>query len=111
MTEMTFSLRAEQALEALLERISEHDILADLDADLVDGVLRIDFDSGAVLIINRQEPVQQLWLASPEGPAHFGLDAERAEWLNHRTGESLTATLSRVFSQQMGSPVTIVGPL
>ncbi|OBS10768.1 iron donor protein CyaY [Acidihalobacter prosperus] len=107
MTELSFALRAEQAMETLLQYVSDHDALADLDADLIDGVLRIDFDSGAVLILNRQEPVRQLWLASPEGPAHFGLDEASGEWRNDRTGESLTAALGRVFSQQVGEPVTI----
>ena len=111
MIEYSFAQRVEQTLETLLERISEHDVLTDLDADLIDGVLRVDFDNGAVLIINRQESVQQLWVASPEGPAHFTFDQQLDKWVNSRTGESLAECLSRIFSQQLDEVITIVGPL
>ncbi|AOV16971.1 iron donor protein CyaY [Acidihalobacter aeolianus] len=111
MSEISFALRAERVLESLLERLGDEDALADLDADLIDGVLRVDFDSGAVLIINRQEPVQQLWVASPEGPAHFSYDATRDAWVDDRSGEVLTEVLSRVFSQQTGTQVHLKGPL
>lgn len=103
----SFALHAEQTLEALFEYICEYDAISDLDADLIDGVLRIDFDNGAVVILNRQEPLKQLWLASPEGPAHFTYEMQREEWVDERTGESLSQSLSRIFSLQTGIPVTI----
>lgn len=111
MSEISFALRAERVLESLLERLGDDEALADLDADLIDGVLRVDFDSGAVLIINRQEPVQQLWVASPEGPAHFSYDAARDAWLDERSGEALTEVLSRVFSRQTGAQIRLEEPL
>ncbi|OOG27148.1 iron donor protein CyaY [Thioalkalivibrio denitrificans] len=105
MSETSFSLHAEQTLEGLLERMSEIDALADLDMDIIDGVLTLEFDNGGTVILNRQEAASQIWLASPEGPAHFGYDADQDEWLNDRTGETLTDTLNRVLSAGCGEPI------
>jgi CyaY protein len=107
MAEISFSLHAEQTLEALLERMSEFDALADLDMDIIDGVLTLEFEDGGKVILNRQEAASQIWLASPEGPAHFGYDADQDAWLNDRTGESLTDTLNRVLSQHTGEEIRL----
>ncbi|MCG5501479.1 iron donor protein CyaY [Ectothiorhodospira lacustris] len=107
MNPVSFAVQAEQALESLVERMSEVDALADLDMDLVDGVLKMEFDDGSKLIINRQEPVRQLWLASPEGPAHFNQGTGGAGWVNDRTGEGLLETLNRVLSQKLGEAIRI----
>jgi CyaY protein len=107
MADISFSLHAEQTLESLLERMSEFDALADLDMDIIDGVLTMEFEDGGKLILNRQEAASQLWLASPEGPAHFGYDADKKAWLNDRTGESLNDTLNRVLSAGCGEPIRL----
>ena len=107
MSENSFSLHAEQTLEGLLERMSEIDALADLDMDIIDGVLTLEFDNGGTVILNRQEAAGQIWLASPEGPAHFGYDADRDAWLNDRTGETLTDTLNRVLSAGTGEEIRL----
>ncbi|MFW5453043.1 iron donor protein CyaY [Thioalkalivibrio sulfidiphilus] len=107
MADISFSLHAEQTLESLLERMSEFDALADLDMDIIDGVLTLEFEDGGKLILNRQEAASQIWLASPEGPAHFGYDADRDAWLNDRTGESLTDTLNRVLSAGCGETIRL----
>lgn len=107
MAEISFPLHAEQTLENLLERMSGFDALADLDMDIIDGVLTLEFEDGGKLILNRQEAARQIWLASPEGPAHFGYDADRDAWLNDRTGESLTDTLNRVLSRHTGEEIRL----
>lgn len=103
----SFALLAEQTIEDLMARIEAVDALADLDLDLIDGVLTLEFEDGSKLILNRQEPLSQLWLASPEGPAHYGYDAQAGEWLDDKTGESLLATLERVLGQKVGVPVRL----
>ena len=107
MADTAFSLHAEQTLESLLERMSEIDAVADLDIDIIDGVLTLEFEDGGKIIINRQEAANQIWLASPEGPAHFGYDADQDAWLNDRTGESLTDTLNRVLSAGTGEEIRL----
>lgn len=107
MTQTNFALHATQTLEDVLDRMSRDDTLSDLDFDLIDGVLTIEFDGGGKLILNRQEAAQQLWLASPEGPAHFNYDAQKGEWCNDRTEETLIDTLNRVLSEQMDESIEL----
>lgn len=107
MSQISFAVEAEQFLETLLDRMSAIDALADLDADIVDGVLKLEFDDGSRIIINRQEPVQQIWLASPEGPAHFGRAPGSQTWVDDKSGEDIIDTLNRVFSQKLGCPITL----
>jgi CyaY protein len=105
MTEMSFSVRAAQDLEQLITDLEAIDALEDVDIDLIDGVLTLGFEDGSQVIVNRQEPLQQLWLASPQGPAHFSLSEDREDWIDERTGATLYATLSSVLSQKMGQDV------
>lgn len=107
MTETNFALHATRTLEDILDRMSRDDTLADLDFDLIDGVLTIEFDDGGKIIVNRQEAAQQLWLASPEGPAHFGYDAQRDGWFDDRNGGSLIDALNRVLSERTGESVEL----
>ncbi|CAG0908459.1 unnamed protein product [Cyprideis torosa] len=86
-------------MEDLLDRMESFEALDDLDMDLIDGVLTVTFEDNSKVIINRQEPVRQLWLASPEGPAHFAQD-EAGAWLNIKTSDDFYDTLSRVFSDK-----------
>ncbi|MFP4079822.1 MAG: iron donor protein CyaY [Ectothiorhodospira sp.] len=107
MTQPSFALQAEQTLEDLMERMGAVEALADLDMDIVDGVLTVEFDDGGKIILNRQGPVRQIWLASPEGPAHFHLDADRAQWVDERSGEELFTALGRILSGRLGQPIRL----
>lgn len=107
MNDTPFPLLADQTVEDILERLSGNEDLSDLDFDLVDGVLTLEFDDGSVLILNRQEAARQLWLASPEGPAHFNYDPQKDAWFDDRTEEELFAVLSRILSKQTGLSVVL----
>lgn len=107
MAEPSFSVHASQTLEAILERLEGEPACDDLDMDIVDGVLQIGFEDGGQIIVNRQEPVRQIWVASPLGPAHFSYDAGRGVWVDDRTGATLMETLSRAFTQKLGVAVTL----
>ena len=105
MAEMSFSVRAAQDLEQLVADLEAIDALEDVDIDLIDGVLTLDFEDGSKVIVNRQEPLRQLWLASPQGPAHFSLSEDGEAWVDARTGATLYATLSNVLSQKLGQDI------
>ena len=106
MSTQSFSLLAEEIFEDLLERTEENEALEDLDIDLIDGVLTVVFEDNSQVIINRQEPVQQIWLASPEGPAHFA-QSDDGQWTNIKTGDEFYTTLTRVFSQKTGEEISL----
>lgn len=107
MAQTDFALHAAQTLEDILDRMSRDDTLADLDFDLIDGVLTVEFEDGGKIILNRQAAAQQIWLASPEGPAHFDYDPQTDDWRNDRSGESLLDTLNRVLGEQTGESIEL----
>ncbi|MGV6858394.1 MAG: iron donor protein CyaY [bacterium] len=107
MSNPSFSLMAEEMFEDLLDRLEGFEALDDLEMDIIDGVMTVEFDDGSKVILNRQEPVEQIWLASPEGPAHFSKDKDTGEWVNIKTGDEFYATLSRVFSAKTGDSIQL----
>lgn len=108
MAELSFSVQAGEMLETIVEQLEAVPACDDLDMDIVDGVLKIEFEDGGQIIVNRQEPVRQLWVASPLGPAHFSFDADRGAWIDDKTGATLMDTLSRACSQKLGTTVRLV---
>lgn len=107
MSEVSFSLMAEEMFEDLIDRLETFEALDDLDIDIIDGVVTIGFDDGSKIILNRQEPVKQIWLASPEGPAHFAQNVQTGQWLNIKTTDEFYATLSRVFTNKIGADISL----
>ena len=74
---------------------------ADLDSKRDGSVLRIELDSGEQIIINLQQPTQQIWLASRVGAHHYVWSGSR--WCDTRTDETLGAALGRVMAA-LGAP-------
>lgn len=107
MSQPSFAVFAEQTLDDIYARLSDHPDLGDLDIDLIDGVLTLEFEDGAQMILNRQEAAQQIWLSSPEGPAHFGYAEAEGQWQNDRTGETMETTLARVLGGKLGTSIEL----
>ncbi len=101
----SFDLRAEQTLEAIATALEDLEALDDTEIDLIDGVLTLEFDDGSQVIINRQAAASQLWMASPDGPAHFDLCGDG--WKNDKTGEDLATALGNALSRKLGRDVQI----
>ncbi|HFE48709.1 MAG TPA: iron donor protein CyaY [Chromatiaceae bacterium] len=106
MNDTSFELRAEQTLESIVEALEALEALDDTEIDLIDGVLTLEFDDGSQIIMNRQAAANQLWMASPDGPAHF--DMRDDGWKNDKTGEDLADALGGALSRKLGSRVAIV---
>ena len=107
MTELSYEVRAHRMLETILEQLEAEPACDALDMDIVDGVRKIAFEDGGQIIINRQEPLQQWWVASPLGPAHFSFDLSRNAWVDDKNGATLMDTLSRALTQKLGVAVRL----
>ena len=107
MADLSFSLRAERSLEEILASMEDCEELDDFDMDIVDGVLTLEFDDGGQVIINRQEPLEQIWVASPLGPAHFAFGSTRDGWFDDKTGEPIFDTLENALAKKLGKPVSL----
>lgn len=73
----------------------------DLTVELIDGVLTLIPPHGRPFIINKHQPTQQLWLASPiSGAWHFAYNPATQHWLSTRGDQvSLTDLLTRELNQ------------
>lgn len=91
--------------DAVLARIEDAVDDAGLDADYVrnGGVLELEFDSGAKIIINRHEPNRELWIAARSGGFHFGLKQD-GSWINARDGQEFFSALAALISEAAGEP-------
>ncbi|MBD8475510.1 iron donor protein CyaY [Pseudomonas sp. CFBP 8770] len=85
----------QKAVEDLLEDHAE-------DIDISAGMMTIKFDNGSQLIISRQEPLRQLWLAARSGGYHFDYDEELGKWSCEKSEELLGEVLARATEEQAG---------
>ncbi|MBD1387999.1 iron donor protein CyaY [Neiella sp. HB171785] len=103
MNDSEFHSLIDQQLNAIEEQLDEID--ADIDYETMAGILTIDFADGSKVIINRQEPVHQLWLATRKNGYHFNY--VDGAWLDDRTGENFLDIFNTACSEQAGEPIEI----
>ena len=74
-----FHQAIEQIWQSIEQQLEEQDI--DVDCDTQGSVFTITFDNRSQIVINKQEPLLELWLASKLGGFHFAY--QHGEWINH----------------------------
>ena len=104
MTESEFETLAGAALAALESAFEAGAPDADVQTKGA-GVLEIEFDDGSKMVINRHGAAREIWVAARAGGFHFRHDG--AAWRDTRDGTELFAAVSRLASQQAGSPVVL----
>jgi CyaY protein len=112
MEESEFHKRVDAVLgtiEAAMDNAS-----SDIDAELNGGILSLTFENGSKIIVNRQTPNREIWVAAKSGGFHFRYDLlanadeqnpnfssqAMTSWRNTRTGEALAELLTRVVTEQ-----------
>jgi len=105
MNESDFDLLAEETMLAIEEAIDECGV--DIDYDNAGGILTLEFDNGSQIIVNKQTPLTQLWVAARSGGYHFDYDAQGGCWRLRGGGEELFRCLSRCCGEQAGEAVTL----
>jgi CyaY protein len=92
-----------------LFRQLEHGLeAADLDYELAaGGILEIEFDDGSKIVVNRQPPMREIWVASRSGGFHYRW--QDGAWRDGRGGGEFYADLSAMASSQSGRTVTLAG--
>lgn len=99
MTESEFNQRVDDTLIAIEEAIDEAG--ADIDYESATGILTLTIESnGSQIIINRQGPVKQLWLATRSGGYHFDWSEEAGGWLRDSDGTPFAAILNQALTEQ-----------
>lgn len=64
----------------------------DIDLELGDGILKITLEDESKLIVSRQAPVKQLWLAAKHGGFHFNYKDN--QWVDSKSGEEILKMMS-----------------
>jgi iron-sulfur cluster assembly protein CyaY len=98
MTESEFH-RAVDAVLAKIEAAAESD--ERLDVTLESGILTIECEDATRVIVNRQTPNREIWVAARSGGFHFRF--EGGEWRDTRSGDELFASVRRVVAAQSGA--------
>lgn len=105
MNESEFDELAEAAMLAIEEAVDA--LETDIDYDSGGGILTLEFGDGSQIIINKQAPLSQIWVAARSGGFHFDYDAASESWRLEGSDRSLFDCLSEYCSQQAGEPVTL----
>ncbi len=101
--ESEFNQKVDDILSVIEEAVENCD--ADLDWDLAGGILTIECTNGTQVIVNRQGPTQQIWVAARSGGFHFDFDADKDLWLQKDL--ELFALLNQALSEQTGETVKL----
>lgn len=107
MTESEFNQLVDETLLKIEQSID--DAAADIDYEMSDGVLTLYFANGSQVVINRQVPAKQIWVAARSGGYHMDYREAARRWQGDRDGEELFALLDRVCTEQAGQAVVLGG--
>ncbi|MEM7562080.1 MAG: iron donor protein CyaY [Pseudomonadota bacterium] len=108
MNESDFDLIAEETMIAIEEAIDECDV--DIDYDSGGGILTLEFSNGSQIIINKQAPLCQIWVAAKSGGFHFDYDETDELWRLQGRQDELFECLNRYCSEQAGETVQLRSP-
>jgi CyaY protein len=101
--ESAFHERVDAVLAAIEMAIDED--APDIDSEIGGGILTLEFENRSKVIINRQTPNREIWVAAKSGGFHFRFDGDT--WCDTRSLERLDTLLSRVVFEQSGIVMSI----
>lgn len=108
MDENEFVAAAEEVLdqvEQILEKAADQ-AGVDIDIEVMpDGVLKLEFDNGSQMIINRHVAAREIWVAARSGGFHFRSEAGR--WVGTRDGREFWEALSAMVSEQAETSLSL----
>ncbi|MFA0087285.1 iron donor protein CyaY [Vibrio sp. 10N.286.49.C2] len=87
MNDTEFHVLVDTQMQNIEEAIDDSG--ADIDYEVSGNVMTLEFENRSQIIINRQEPMHEIWLASKSGGFHFKLVGD--SWICSRSGVELMA--------------------
>ncbi len=103
MTESEFNSHIDDTLLSLEQAIDASG--EDMDYENTGGILTLFCTDDSQVIINRQTPLRQLWVAARSGGFHFDWDDNAEGWVRDSDGASLHSVLADILSSQCGAGV------
>jgi len=93
---------AQEELAALIRRIDELDS-DDLESELENDIITLEFGDDATYIINSHRAARQIWMAAERKAWHFDWDVEAGAWIAKKTGEELWEMVRQVVGNKLGA--------
>lgn len=99
-----------QMVDDLLINLEEmlDDVKADIDYESASSILTLIFVNGTKIIINKQPPLHQLWVATKFNGHHFNF--QDGLWIDERTGVEFWQFMNDAATKQAGEPVSFPRP-
>ena len=98
MNDSQYNLAADEILLAVEEAIE--DCGCDIDYEGVGGLLTLTFKNATKIIINKQAPLHEIWVATKFNGHHFVYQDE--QWVDKRAGDELWQFLSNAVTPIIG---------
>ncbi|MFD2165734.1 iron donor protein CyaY [Thalassotalea euphylliae] len=106
MNDSQYNFIADELLLAVEEAIE--DCGTDIDYEGVSGLLELSFKNGTKIIINKQAPLHEIWVATKFNGHHFAYQDE--QWIDKRGGDEFWQFLSAAVSKQADTDITLEQP-
>ena len=103
MNDSQYNLIAEDLLLAVEEAIEDCGI--DIDYEGTGGLLTLTFKNTTKIILNKQAPLHEIWVATKFNGHHFAFVDE--QWIDKRGGDEFWQFLSAAVSIQADYEVTL----
>lgn len=103
MNDSQYNLIADELLLAVEEAIEDCGV--DIDYEGTSGLLTLTFKNGTKIIINKQAPLHEIWVATKFNGHHFSF--QDPTWVDKRGGDEFWAFLSNAVSTQADEKITL----
>ncbi|GAA6186195.1 MULTISPECIES: iron donor protein CyaY [Alteromonadaceae] len=77
----------------------------DIDYESAEGILTLEFQNKTKIILNKQAPLHQLWVATKFNGHHFNYQDE--VWIDERTGVEFWSFIDEAASKQAEQSVKL----
>ena len=101
MTDQEYHQLIEDLFINLEEQVDACEV--DLDYESASGILEIIFPDGSKIILNKQAPLHQLWVATKFNGHHFERHGDK--WIDNRSGAEFWQFMNDASSKQAGSSI------
>lgn len=102
MNDSQYHAMVDDVFVALEEALDECE--ADIDYESAGGILTLIFVNGTKIILNKQAPLHQIWVATKFNGHHFSF--QDPKWIDERTGAEFWSFMDDAASKQAELPVS-----
>jgi CyaY protein len=106
MNDSQYHQMVDDVLITLEEMLDECEV--DIDYESASSILTLTFENGSKIIINKQPPLHQIWVATKFNGHHFNYQQDT--WIDERTGVEFWSFINEAASKQAEQDVSLVRP-